>query len=103
MTLAKAKPRETSVEYYLISRVKALGGKTCKFVVPEENGHPDRLVKLPGCPAFLVELKRSREKPTELQFQRGREWRIAGMRWYWANSKHGVDLILATEGAELPS
>lgn len=48
--------RESTVESYLHSRVKALGGTTFK-IAPTTVGLPDRMVVLPGGRIYLVELK----------------------------------------------
>jgi len=48
--------RESTVEAYLHSRVKALGGTTFKLA-PTTVGMPDRMVILPGGVISLVELK----------------------------------------------
>ena len=89
------KPRESALEKYLIARVKDRGGKGCKFSVPGEAGHPDRLVKLPGQPAFLIELKRKGGLLAPLQRWRAYEWIRVGMEWRWASSKADVDLALS--------
>lgn len=47
---------EATVERYLHSRVKALGGTTFK-IAPTTVGLPDRMVVLPGGRIYLVELK----------------------------------------------
>lgn len=78
----------------MINRVKQLGGKTCKFKVPAEAGHPDRLVKLPNKPAALLELKRPRKEPEPLQYVRLIEWTATGMLAGWANTKEQVDAFL---------
>lgn len=49
-------PRESTVEAYLHSRVKALGGVTYK-IAPTTVGLPDRMVIVPGGRIYLVELK----------------------------------------------
>jgi hypothetical protein len=97
MTLAR-RNRESDLEAYFVQRVKDLGGKAVKFAVPGEAGHPDRLVKLPGTPAFLVELKKRGKEPEPLQMQRMQEWRDAGMLATWANDKLGVELALGVLG-----
>lgn len=94
MTLAQ-RNRESDLETHFVQRVKALGGKSAKFVVPGEAGHPDRLVKLPGRPAFLVELKKRGEEPTPLQAQRLQEWRVAGMMAEAVNNRAMLDLLLS--------
>lgn len=47
---------ESSIEAYLVKRVRELGGMTNK-IAPTERGLPDRMVILPGCGVQLVELK----------------------------------------------
>lgn len=87
--------RETSIESYLTHRVRELGGKCCKFTVPAEAGHPDRLIKIPGRQAALLELKRPRKEPGELQWQRMKEWQAVGMVAAYADTKEAVDRFLA--------
>lgn len=54
--------RESSVERYLVKRVKELGGEAYKFVSPGRRGVPDRLVVLPGGRLFFVECKAPGQK-----------------------------------------
>lgn len=89
------KPKETTVEQYLIQRVKAEGGKIAKFSSPGEAGHPDRLIKLPHRPAFLIETKRQGLPLEPLQAYQAREWEKAGMRCYKADSRESIDQALA--------
>lgn len=95
--LKERPPLESTVEQYLIDQVKAFGGKTIKLA-GAEAGTPDRLVKLPRTPAFLIEVKRPKKKPTKLQLQRMREWNDVGVNAYWADSRDMVDDVLAVEG-----
>lgn len=83
--------KEKSIEQYLIDRVKDLGGRVVKFTSPGDAGNPDRLIKLPNAPAFLVELKRPSCKPTELQYDRIGKWLDVGMFATWADSRERVD------------
>lgn len=48
---------ERAVEQYLSEGVKALGGRSYKFVSPGQAGVPDRLVVWPGGAVEFVELK----------------------------------------------
>jgi hypothetical protein len=97
VVLKSKPPLESSVEAYLIAKVKSLGGKSSKLVSPGERGQPDRLVKLPGVYAFLVELKRPGKVPTMAQLGKAEEWRKAGMVVRWADSKETVDAVLAMQ------
>lgn len=49
---------ESSIEDYLIARIKTLGGTTKKVTYKGCRGAPDRLVILPGGRIVFVELKR---------------------------------------------
>lgn len=86
--------RETTVESYLNRRVSALGGISAKHVSPGRAGDPDRLVKLPGVPAALLELKRPGAALRPLQAARAREWAAAGMLCGWASTRDEVDAFL---------
>lgn len=85
---------ETDIEKYLIKRVKDLGGKQVKHVSPGTNGEPDRLIKLPGYPAALLELKRPKKEPDPLQGVRIQEWMGVGMLADWADTIVRVEMFL---------
>lgn len=87
--------QETDIEKYLISRVAKLGGKQVKHVSPGTNGEPDRLIKLPGHPAALLELKRPRGPgPEPLQLLRIQEWLDVGMLAGYAHTMTDVEKFL---------
>lgn len=89
---------EGQVETYLHNTVVLLGGMTYKFVVPGVRGYPDRIVKLPGVDAFLVELKKPKGGVVaRLQKVRHEELRAIGWRVYLAKDRGEVDAILETE------
>ena len=99
-TLKEKMPRESTVETYLVKQVEARKGKTIKLA-GSENGTPDRLVKLPGLAAFMVECKRPGGGGglEAAQFLRAAEWAAAGMRVYRADTKADVDKLLWLEEA----
>ena len=89
---------EDVVEQYLIDTVAVLGGMTYKFVVPGVRGYPDRIVKLPGVDAFLVELKKPKGGVVaRLQKVRHEELRAVGWRVHLAKNNAEVDAVLAAE------
>lgn len=96
--LKEKMPRESTIEAYLVKRAKALGGKSSKFVSPGEADQPDRLVKLPHTPMFLVECKRPKGKPpSEGQIAKAAEWRSFGVHVYHVATKSDVDHVLEIE------
>lgn len=89
---------EKSVEQHLITTVAQLGGACYKFEVRGVRGYPDRIVKLPGVEAFLVELKRPKGGVvSEVQKVRHAELRRLGWRVYLARDRGEVDAIIAQE------
>lgn len=56
--------RESTLEAFFREGCEALGGKAYKFVSPGEAGVTDRVVVLPHCPVWFVELKKT-GKPLE--------------------------------------
>lgn len=86
--------QETDIEKYLIRRVAALGGHQAKFTSPGCAGHPDRIVKLPGVPAFFVELKRPGKTLEPLQEVRAAEWSVVGMLCMVADTLANVERAL---------
>lgn len=59
--------KENRVERRLIDGVKALGGRTFKFISPGRAGVPDRVVILPGGNVHFVELKAHGGRASALQ------------------------------------
>ncbi len=92
---------EAMVEQYLFSLVRKHGGMAYKFSVPGVRGYPDRIVKLPGVSAFLVELKRPKGgRVAELQKVRHAELRAVGWRVYLAKDRGEVDAIITQERSD---
>lgn len=85
---------EKAIEEYLRDQAKSKGGKAYKFVSPGNAGVPDRMVVLPGCEIFFVELKAPGKKPTQLQEIRICELEKLGRTVFIADSKESVDQIL---------
>jgi hypothetical protein len=86
--------RETGVEAYFMMRVAELGGAQAKHTSPGTDGEPDRIVKLPGRPMAMLELKRPRKEPTERQFERIAFWRQHGVLADWAATPADVEAFL---------
>ena len=85
---------EKAIEEYLRDQVKSRGGKAYKFVSPGNAGVPDRMIVLPGCEIFFVELKAPGKKPTQLQKKKIYELEKLGRTVFIADSKESVDEIL---------
>jgi len=89
---------ERTVEQHLITTVAQLCGACYKFEVRGVRGYPDRIVKLPGVEAFLVELKRPKGGVvSEVQKVRHAELRALGWRVYLAKDRGEVDAIIKKE------
>lgn len=87
---------EKDVETYLVLRAKALGGRTIKLI--GEEGLPDRLVLLPGVPAFFCELKRpegGRRSPIQKIVHE--KLRKIGCHVYVAKNKEEIDQMIKEE------
>lgn len=93
---------EAVVEQYLFSLVKKHGGMAYKFSVPGVRGYPDRIVKLPGVSAFLVELKKPKGgRVAELQKVRHAELRAVGWEVFICKDRGEIDNVLQQK-AHLP-
>lgn len=90
------KVSEKSIEAYLRDQVRKNGGKAYKFTSPGNAGVPDRLVVIPGCEMFFVELKATGGKTTKLQDARIAELDRLGQTVFIADSKESIDEILAS-------
>ncbi len=49
---------EIEIEDWLTDQIKKLGGKSYKFISPDNPGVPDRIYLFPGGKVYFVELKR---------------------------------------------
>ncbi len=72
---------EKKVENYLKEEVEELGGICFKFTSPGNVGVTDRLVIFKGVTIF-VELKRPKQKPTDIQKYQHQRIRDHGMLVY---------------------
>ena len=74
--------REKDIEQALRKAVKANGGMALKFVSPNLNGVPDRIVLMPGGTMAFVELKAPGQKMRSLQIKRKRQLEVLGFKVY---------------------
>lgn len=73
---------EKDTEAFLRDEVKALGGRSYKWVSPGCAGVPDRIVILPNGRIFFVELKSERKTSSAQQRKRQAELRALGCTVY---------------------
>ncbi len=74
--------REREIERKLIQAVRRSGGLALKFVSPNVNGVPDRLLLFMGGKLAFCEVKVPGEKPRPLQIHRMEQLRRLGFRVY---------------------
>ena len=74
--------RESFIERKLIQAVRQSGGLALKFVSPNLNGVPDRLLLFPDGRIAFAEVKAPGEKPRPLQVHRFARLRELGFRVY---------------------
>lgn len=86
---------EKDIESHLRSRAKRHGALLLKFVSPQNNGVPDRMLlhQALARPTF-VELKDAGKEPTELQIETHRLLRAHGADVFVVDSKIGADELL---------
>ena len=73
---------EKTIEHKLAVTVKKHGGIAVKFVSPNYDGMPDRLVLLPDGVCAFVEVKAANKKPRPLQKARHRLLQKLGFKVY---------------------
>lgn len=98
---AKREESEKVIEAYLVRMAKAHGGMALKYYNGTDTGYPDRIVILPGRPAFWVELKSKGKKLRPMQSVCGARLSRLGQHVYIADSMERVDEILAMENDEV--
>lgn len=90
---------EKNTEAYLRDEVKALGGRSYKWVSPGCSGVPDRIVILPGGRVVFVELKSEGKISTAQQKKRQAELRALGCTVYAdIDTKAKAGEVLRKEG-----
>ncbi|MFW1971053.1 VRR-NUC domain-containing protein [Acinetobacter bereziniae] len=85
--------RESTIETYLVQRVKALGGEVRKVKWIGRNSAPDRIVMLPEN-SFWAELKAPGEKPTKAQSREHERMRKMGQRIEIIDSLERIEELL---------
>ena len=85
--------RESAIEEYLHTRVKALGGDHRRVSWIGRNHGPDDLILLPGR-SFYVEAKRPGEKPRPGQEREHERLRAAGITVHVVSTFAEIDAIL---------
>lgn len=86
---------EKDVEKILTKGVETLGGRCYKWVSPNANGVPDRIVLLPKGVVIFVELKDYRGRVSQVQKVQHRTIQSLGFQVYILNSKERVKEFLA--------
>jgi hypothetical protein len=89
--------RESAIEKYLVTTVKAAGGLAVKWSAPGNRGVPDRIVFLPETffsSLVFVELKAPGCLPTKLQLAVHQQLRNYGQQVRIVDSKRGVDSLM---------
>ncbi len=92
--------RERDIEMKLIRAVRRSGGLALKFVSPNVNGVPDRLLLFMGGKVAFAEVKAPGEKPRPLQVHRMKQLRELGFRVYVIDSADQIQNLLDEINAE---
>lgn len=94
MTEKEQKVCEKLIEQKLVQAVRKSGGLCLKFVSPNFDGMPDRLILLPGGKIAFAELKAPGKKPRPLQIARHKTLMNLGFRVYVIDSVEQIGEIL---------
>ena len=86
--------REKVIEQRLIKAVRHSGGLAMKFVSPNLNGVPDRLLLFPGGKLAFAEVKAPGEKPRPLQVHRIARLRELGFRVYVIDNVSDIEPLV---------
>lgn len=86
--------REKLIEQKLVQAVRKSGGLCLKFVSPNFDGMPDRLILLPNGIIAFAELKAPGKKPRPLQIARHKTLMNLGFRVYVIDSVEQIGEIL---------
>ena len=86
--------RGKQIEQKLVQAVRKSGGMCLKFVSPNFDGMPDRLILFPDGKIAFAELKAPGKKPRPLQLARHKILMNLGFRVYVIDSAERIGAIL---------
>ena len=86
--------REKELECKLAKAVRDSGGLALKFVSPNLNGVPDRLLLFPGGRAAFAEVKAPGQKPRPLQVHRMEQLRKLGFKVFVVDDMEQIGGII---------
>lgn len=86
--------REKTIEHKLLTETKKIGGLALKFISPNFDGMPDRLILLPCGKIAFAELKAPGKKPRPLQTARHKALMKLGFRVYVIDKAEQIGEIL---------
>ena len=86
--------REKVVEMKLIKAVRQSGGLALKFVSPNLNGVPDRLLLFPEGKLAFCEVKAPGQKPRPLQVHRMEQLRRLGFKVFVVDNVNQIGGII---------
>lgn len=81
---------EKNIEQKLRKAVKTKGGMALKFVSPNMNGVPDRIVLMPKGKIAFVELKAPKQRMRNLQIKRKKQIEELGFKVYCIDSEEQI-------------
>ena len=94
--------KEKDLERKLVKAVRDSGGLALKFISPNLNGGPDRLLLFMGGKMAFAEVKAPGEKPRPLQVHRMEQLRTLGFRVYVVDSKEAIQRVILSEAKDRP-
>lgn len=86
--------REKQIEQKLVQAVRKSSGMCLKFVSPNFDGMPDRLIILPGGKIAFAELKAPGKKPRPLQIARHKALMKLGFCVFVIDSVEQIGAVL---------
>ena len=85
---------EKQIEKKLVDAVRQLGGMCPKFVSPDMDGMPDRLILMPGGRLAFAELKAPGKKPRPLQLHRHDQLQALGFQVFVVDAPEQIKEVL---------
>lgn len=85
---------EKCVEQILTKKVKERGGMAVKFISPNLNGVPDRIILLPNGKMAFAEMKAPGKKMRPVQIKRKRQLEALGFKVYCVDGVEQIGGIL---------